>query len=92
MEIRGAIYGPIAKTINVPNHGVDVIEIERQRLISRLLFFDEVVIYSVNLGEVPFLTKMFGVSGFKELLSSEVLKLTTEKSMVVTDVKTNGIR
>lgn len=92
MEIRGAIYGPIAKTINVPTRGVDVIEIERQRLLSRLLFFDEVVIHSVNLGEVPFLTKMFGVSGFKELLSSDVLKLTTEKSMVVTDVHTNGIR
>jgi hypothetical protein len=92
MEIRGAIYGRIAKTINVPNRGLDVIEIERQRLLSRLLFFDEVVIDSVNLGEVPFLTKMFGTSGLKELLRAGVLKLASETSMIVTDVKTNGVR
>lgn len=89
---RRAIYGTIAKTIQIENKGPEVVGIDSELLLSRLLFFDEVVINSVNLGELPYLTKMFGVDGVDQLLRCGVLKLESEHTSVVTDVKLNGKR
>jgi hypothetical protein len=92
MRARKAIYGKISKTIYVPNRGPEVTGIDSQLLLSRLLLFDEVVVDSTNLGELPYLAKMFGVEGLEELLSRDVLKLASQKSGVVTDVKMDGKR
>jgi hypothetical protein len=92
MQPRRAIYGKISKSIYVSNKGPEVIGIDSELLLSRLLFFDEVVVDSTNLGELPYLVKMFGVEGLEELLKRDALKLVTQKSMVITDVKIDGIR
>ena len=92
MRARKALYGAISKTIFIPDKGVEVVGINTQLLLSRLLFFDEVVIDSTNLGELPYLTKMFGVEGLEELLNRDVIKLASQKSMIITDVKRNGHR
>jgi hypothetical protein len=89
---RKAIYGRISKTIHVANQGAEVVGIDGELLLSRLLLFDEVVVDSTNLGELPFLAKMFGVAGLEELLSRNVLKLVSQKSAVITDVMMNGQR
>jgi hypothetical protein len=92
VSVRRAIFGDIAETIIINNKGAEVVGIDSERLLSRLLFFDEVVINSTRLGEIPFLVTMFGREGFEELLRSGLLKLTTEISMIVTDRKQNGVR
>jgi hypothetical protein len=92
VSVRRAIFGDIAETIFIEDKGAEVVGIDSERLLSRLLFFDEVVINSTRLGEIPFLVKMFGREGFEELLRSGLLKLTTEISMIVTDRKQNGVR
>src|ERR1017187_3124244 len=92
MPPRRAIYGKISKVIYLTDKGPEVVGIDSELLLSRLLLFDEVVVDSTNLGELPYLTKMFGVDGLEELLNSCVLKLASQKSCVVTDVKLNGKR
>lgn len=89
---RKAIYGKISKVVYVDNKGPEVVGIDGELLLSRLLLFDEVVVDSTNLGELPYLSKMFGVAGFEELLNRNVLKLVSQKSAVITDVKMNGKR
>jgi hypothetical protein len=89
---RKAIYGKISKAIEVANRGSEVVGIDGELLLSRLLLFDEVVVDSTNLGELPHLSKMFSVPGLEELLSRNVLKLVSQKSFVITDVAMNGKR
>jgi hypothetical protein len=89
---RKAIYGTISKAIFVANRGTEVVGIDGELLLSRLLLFDEVVVDSANLGEVPYLAKMFGVAGLEELLNRSVLKLVSQKSSIITDIKMNGQR
>ncbi|MGA8937631.1 MAG: hypothetical protein WB439_00560 [Acidobacteriaceae bacterium] len=92
MTARRAIYGQIANTVVVKGKGTEVVGIESERLLSRLLFFDEVVIDSVNLGEIPLLVKMFGREGLEELLRSDTLKLTNERCVIITDRHFSGVR
>jgi hypothetical protein len=92
MRARKAIYGKISKAVFIANRGPEVVGIDSELLLSRLLFFDEVVVDSTNLGELPYLTKMFSVAGLEELLNRNVLKLVSQKSAVITDVKMNGKR
>ena len=72
--------------------GPEVLGIDGELLLSRLLLFDEVIVDSTNLGELPYLAKMFSVAGLEELLNSNVLKLVSQKSSVITDVMMNGQR
>jgi len=92
VRLRKAIYGQISKAIYVANRGPEVVGIDSELLLSRLLLFDEVVVDSTNLGELPYLTKMFSVDGLEELLSRDVLKLVSQKSAVITDIQMNGKR
>ncbi len=89
---RKAIYGKISKTIFVANRGPEVVGIDGELLLSRLLLFDEVVVDSTNLGELPYLAKMFSVAGLEDLLNRDILRLVSQKSVVITDVKMNGRR
>jgi hypothetical protein len=89
---RKAIYGKISKVIFIANQGSEVVGIDGELLLSRLLLFDEVVVDSTNLGELPYLAKMFSVAGLEELLNRNVLKLVSQKSAVITDVISNGQR
>ena len=52
---RRAIYGNISKTINVADQGPEVVGVDGELLLSRLLLFDEVVVDSINLGELQYL-------------------------------------
>jgi hypothetical protein len=89
---RKAIYGKISKAVFVADRGTEVVGIDSECLLSRLLLFDEVVVDSANLGELPYLAKMFSVDGLEELLNRNVLKLVSQKSAVITDIKMNGKR
>lgn len=89
---RKAIYGQISKAIFVASQGSQVVGIDGELLLSRLLLFDEVVVDSTNLGELPYLAKMFSVAGLEELLNRNVLKIVSQKSFVLTDSKMNGQR
>jgi hypothetical protein len=92
MPPRRAIYGKISKAVQIADKGPEVVGLDSQLLLSRLFFFDEVVVDSINLAELPYLAKMFGVNGLQELLNSGVLKLASQKSFVITDIKMNGKR
>ncbi len=54
--------------------------------------FDEVIIDSHRLGELPYLIKMFGVDGFQQLLESKIIKIKLDVVMVLTDHTINGKR
>jgi len=92
MPPRRAIYGKISKVVYIADKGPEVVGIDSELLLSRLFFFDEVVVDSTNLGELPYLAKMFGIGGLETLLDSGMLKLASQKSSVITDIKMNGKR
>jgi hypothetical protein len=92
MRPRAAIYGDIANTYLQPGKGTFVRDIDSATLLSRLLFFDEVIIRSVRLLEVPFLVKLFGMEGLKNLMALGILKLSAEASTIMLDRHTNGKR
>ena len=66
--------------------------IEQGRLRARLLFFDEVIVSSIRMRELPFFIKMFGIAGFEELLERGLLRLSSDTATVGTDFKKNEIR
>lgn len=66
--------------------------IDLGRLIRSLILFDRVVLKSVRLGEIAFLIRSFGKSGFGQLLQSEILKISCESTTLVTDIHQNGVR
>jgi hypothetical protein len=72
MTPRRAIYGTIAKSTYLRNSGPLVTGIDLAQLLSRILFFDEVIVRSIRMGELPFLIKVFGANGLEELLTREV--------------------
>ncbi len=92
MNPRRAIFGEIAQYHFVRNVGARVTGIDAPALLSRLLFFDEVIVRSVQLQEVPFLVKLFGVEGFQELMRSGTLKLSCEVMTTALDSHINGKR
>lgn len=87
---RRAIYGPIAKSTYLKNKGPLVTGIDLPQLLSRVLFFDEVIAPLVNMGEIPFLVRTFGAEGLEELLNREILKLSSDTVSVITNVELNG--
>ena len=89
---KRVIYGEIAQSAFIPNKGRLVTGINQSQLLSRLLLFDEVIIRSVMMGELPFLIKMFRVDGLEELLSQGVVKLSSDTVNVITDIHRNGRR
>ena len=92
MNPRRAIHGHIAKSTFIRNKGQIVTGIDTARLLSRLLFFDEVLVASIRVQELPFLIKLFGLDGLEELLNNEILKLTSDTVSLVTDFHRNGKR
>jgi hypothetical protein len=90
--VRSAVVERIAKVVYPPGQGPTVVDIDKESLLARLLFFDEVIVDSVILGELPFLVKMFGVDGFENLLDQGVLKLRYGATSVITDFQRDGRR
>ena len=82
---RAAIFGEIAEHRTRGHMGVFVHDIRREALLSRLLFFDRVVINSVRLQEVPFMVKLFGLEGCRELISQDILQMSVEASTIMLD-------
>ncbi|HWW98918.1 MAG TPA: hypothetical protein VNY74_14530 [Edaphobacter sp.] len=89
---RRAIYGPIAKSTYLKNKGPLVTGIDLPQLLSRILFFDEVITPLVNMGEIPFLVQTFGAEGIEELLNREILKPSSDTAGVITNVERDGKR
>src|ERR1039457_6068402 len=92
MNPRRRTIGRIAKVLYRPNIGPDVIDIDPDTLLTRLLFFDKFVLDSVNLGELPHLIKLFGIEGFIELIKSDILDIRYETTSVITDLHLGGRR
>lgn len=69
MTPRRALQTYVAKTVFVRDRGNLVHDIDRVRLLSDLLIFDEIVLHSSHFGEIPFLVNLFGANGFRELLT-----------------------
>jgi hypothetical protein len=92
MTPRRAIHGQIAKSTFIKNQGTIVTAIDLAQLLSRLLFFDEVIVSSIRMRELPFLIKAFGVDGVDELLNLGVLKLSSDSVSIVTDIQQNRQR
>lgn len=61
-------------------------------LVQRLILFDEVVIKSVRLRELPFLVRSFGKSGIVTALRSGIIRLSCEFTSVIEDIALNGVR
>jgi hypothetical protein len=89
---RNTILGQIAKSHVVPNKGTIVTDIDREGLLSRLLFFDQVIVRSIRMQEVPFLTKLFGLEGLDLLMSRGILKVSCEVTTTALDRHLNGVR
>jgi hypothetical protein len=70
----------------------EVVGIDAGTIVRHLLLFDSVVLQTVGLRELPYLFRVFGKTGFRDLLESGVLKLTFEFTHIATDVALNGVR
>jgi hypothetical protein len=92
MTPRRAIYGSIARSTFIRNKGQVVTGIDLSQLLSRLLFFDEVIVRSIRMRELPFVIKAFGVDGLEELLNRGILKLSSDTVSLATDIHRNGKR
>jgi hypothetical protein len=92
MNPRRTIYGPIADVKFIPNVGSQVTGIDQPRLLSRLLLFEEVIISSIRARELPYLVRALGSNGLKEMLSSGLLKLSSDTVNIITDFEKNGKR
>jgi hypothetical protein len=87
MSIRQSVFGEVAVQAGSQTTGVDL-----GVLLSRLLFFDTVIVKSAGLREVPFLVRAFGKAGFLQLFDSGMLKFSSEFTSIITDVARNGVR
>jgi len=89
---RRAVQSVIAKASFSPNVGTVVIDIDRAKLLTDLLTFDEAVIRSSHFGEIPHLVKLFGLGGFRELLDSNFIRISSETSGLGRDISVGGKR
>jgi len=87
MNFRRSVLGEIAIRSGVSFAGVDV-----SSLLRRLILFDDVVIKSFRLREIPTLVRAFGKTGLADLLKSGTLKLACEFTVLAGDFSRGGIR
>jgi hypothetical protein len=87
MNVRQSIFGEIAI-----HSGAQVFDVDISALLRRLLLFDTVVVRSIRLREIPTLIRSFGKSGFLQLFSSGVLKISCEFTTTILDTAKNGVR
>ncbi len=87
MDIRQAVLGEIAIRSDQELASVDL-----GALIRRLVIFDQVVVKSYRLRELPMLVRTFGKTGIQDLLGSGILKLCCEFTTIITDIHRNGVR
>jgi hypothetical protein len=92
MTSRRRIFGTVAQTIFLKNKGLHVTGIDLAQLLSRLLFFDEVIVSSMRMQELPFLIRAFGPDGLEELLNRGILRFSADSVSVITDLHRNGKR
>lgn len=74
MEIRDRILAGIATSTSDDS----TVDVDITTLVHRLVLFEQVVVKSTRLKEVPALVKVFGEDGLRDLLDSRVLRLTCE--------------
>ncbi len=86
MSVRQSVLGEVAIHTRGQVLGVDL-----GSLVRRLLLFDTVVVQSVRLREIPFLVRSLGQSGFVQLFSTGVLKISCEFRAIIGAVSRNGI-
>jgi hypothetical protein len=89
MNIRQSVFGEIAiRSVS----GGKVSGIDSGTLLRRLLLFDRVIVKSVGLYEISHLVRLFGKSGFLNLLQSDALKISSEFIFVLMPKENNGKR
>lgn len=86
MNPRRRVFGEVARRDHTLVSGIDI-----AALLRRLILFDEVIIRSVRLRELPFLVRTFGKSGIITALESGVLKLSCEFTSLIEGLERNGV-
>jgi hypothetical protein len=86
MNPRRRVFGEVAKRDHTTVSGIDV-----AALLRRLILFDEVIIRSVRLRELPFLVRTFGKSGILTAFESGVLRLSCEFTSLIEGLERNGV-
>ena len=86
MNVRRRVFGEVAKRDHAFVTGIDA-----AALLRRLILFDEVIIKSVRLRELPFLVRTFGKSGIVTAFESGVLRLCCEFTSLIEGLEVNGI-
>lgn len=87
MNIRRSVIGEIAIREGIAFSGVDV-----GSLLRRLILFDRVVIKSFRFREIPTLVRVFGKSGFANLLDAGILKLACQFTTLSGGLRRDGTR
>lgn len=86
MTARRRVLGEIARKSHPHVTGIDVAS-----LLRRLILFDQVVIKSVRLRELPFLVRTFGKSGIITALEAGLIKLSCEFTSLIENIEINGV-
>jgi hypothetical protein len=87
MNVRQAILGEISIRSGQVISSVDI-----GVLVRRLILFDNVIVRSFRLREIPSLVRTFGKSGFSALLQSGLLHFNCNFNSVIIDLSLNGVR
>lgn len=87
MNIQQTVFGEVA----IRSQG-QVLGVDFGTLLRRLLLFDNVIIKSVRLKEIPSLVRTFGKTGFPLLLKSGILRISCESTTILIERAVNGVR
>jgi hypothetical protein len=74
MESRDRLLSRVA-TLDAT---ADTVEVDVSGLVHRLVLFDQVVLQSIRLKEIPDLVRAFGADGLRRLLECEVLRVSCD--------------
>ena len=74
MDLRQRLIAPFA-TVSFPGQ---IVSVDAEAFILRLILFDQYVIQSVRFQEFPELIRVFGFSAVRELLASNAIKVRCE--------------
>jgi hypothetical protein len=86
MSVRRKVLGEVALREGTVVSGVDL-----AALVRRLILFDDVIVKSVGLRELPFLVRAFGKSGLITALDSGILHFSSEFTYLIEGIAVNGV-
>jgi hypothetical protein len=72
--------------------GPDIVGVDLNGLLGKLILFDTVILKSARLKEIPFLVRALGFEGTMELLTSRALNIYCEAITLIEDVRVNECR